>query len=134
MRNNIIRFIEHKRTSVRLGDIFQFNPHRPMKWLQRLCCWTLGKLGCYVLEQTSAKVHSFNSDIFSERFIKQYYSVRDVFYHRPKTVFIGAEDFDELMSVKVGTLVGFRAQYMYDGRIMGMQVNIVPWMQGVLFI
>lgn len=105
-----------------------------MKWLQRLCFWTLGKLGCHVLEQTTAKVHAVNTDTFSEKFLKQYYCTRDVFFHEPKTVFIGAEDFDQLMSVKVGTLVGFRASYMYDGTIMGMQVNIVPWMQGVLII
>lgn len=38
-------FLEHRQTPVLEPELFKLDTAKPAVWLQKLCCWTLRKLG-----------------------------------------------------------------------------------------
>jgi hypothetical protein len=77
--------------------------------------------------------HIIDSDVFMERIFKQQEHLLGYFNHKPKRLLIGSEDFSELMnSDEVRNVMMFNASYNYGREICGLQVEVIPWMRGIL--
>lgn len=125
------------------SDEYAFNEKGKVLWLQRALFWVLEKLGCQQ-EKIGYKQVVIDTGDFVER-LKRHRS--DVWSRLPleggpTELLIGAEDFDELMSVPgVQCLIQFKAGYEVGHRtrrgdthyrIMDLNVVIVPWMRGMV--
>jgi hypothetical protein len=62
--------------------------------------------------------------------------VRDLFTKvRPRHIVIGADDFAEMMHLpEMDMPHTFRAEYIATGKLVGMDVTIVPWIRGFVVL
>ena len=120
------------------NSAFSIREDRPHLWLQKACCWVLGKLGAYRVDtQTKIEYRTIDADSFITRIVKQRESVFALTNHEPRELFIGAQDYAELMHETVSAhMFSFDAVYMRGERgartVMGLRVRVIPWMRGVL--
>lgn len=145
MREQPIEVVEHQRFDLPFSyrAAYEYCPQRGWKWLQRVCLWTLKKIGAHsmgMMPHFERKV--IDRDKFVAKLYAQQRAVFDLMVNRPGTLLIGAEDFHEAMdqpemknifqfsaSVQMGR-VDDRGQPHYS--IMGMRVIVVPWMRGMV--
>ncbi len=132
----IVEFIETKETRVpyQMKDTYALRKDKPFFWLQRLCCWTMGKLGAYdVGEKITYTSHTIDTRSFVERLFRQTDHLTGHFNRRPTKILIGSEDFAEMMgSEEIRQLMNFRTEYNHGREIIGLQVEVIPWMRGIL--
>lgn len=123
---------------VELKDAFEFREDRPAHWLQRLCLWTLLKLGAFShREVLTIERHLIgkNGKRFMDRLFEQMRNLQDGFDREPDHLLIGADDYAELMQEATREYFHFDAEYMRGGRypkVCGLRVEVIPWMRGVL--
>lgn len=140
-----VAFIEPYSTfkTVTDSNAFAVREDRPYLWLQKACCWVLGKLGAYRRDtQTKIEYRTIDADNFMVRITKQHESVFELLnrrHLRPKKILIGAQDYAELMrETTVHYPFAFNASYEIVvrgvARIMGLEVQVIPWMRGVLVV
>jgi len=141
MREQEVRFLAttEQRTICDLKDAFELRHDKKFVWLQRVCFWVLKKIGAYYLKHTvSYSRILIEPDKFMDKLFKQRCEMEGFYYSRPSRLFIGAQDYEELMgSSEIRQIMQFDAQYWvkeegYRPEIMGLSVTIVPWMKGVL--
>jgi hypothetical protein len=127
-----IKGVRHRRT---LKTAYAVNEKRRAVWLQRFCCWVLGKLGAfYDYQEITAVRHRFDSDTFMERIFKNETVVRE-FNCEPKELLIGPEQFSELMgSPEIHNYLTFQTTYHKGRKILGLTVRVIPWMDGILVV
>ena len=122
------------------SNAFAIREDRPHLWLQKVCCWVLGRLGAYRRDtQTKIEYRVIDADSFITRIAKQRESVFELTNREPRELLIGAQDYAELMHETVSTqMFSFDAAYMRDERgdrtVMGLRVRVIPWMRGVLVV
>ena len=122
------------------SNAFAIREDRPHLWLQKACCWVMGKLGAYRRDtQTKIEYRTIDADSFITRIAKQRESVFELMNREPRELLIGAQDYAELMHETVSThMFSFDAAYMRgDHRnrtVMGLRVRVIPWMRGVLVV
>lgn len=121
---------------VDLTDTYAVRLDKPYAWLQRICCWVLGKLGAHAQhKQETIKTSTFDPNAVMDRVIQQYGDVFEVYDIRPTKLFIGADDFRSLMhEVHVGYPFTFAAEYTCSKTIFNMEVHVIPWMSGVVVL
>ena len=136
MKKDIIKYVEwdETRSLVLEPDAYRFDPKRPAKWLQRLCLWVLRKLHCHNYQETVAyTTHVITLDTVFDRVLQSQENLMKRNYQEPHLLFIGAEDFAELMgNKKMRQYFRFDVPYMYNRTFLNMEVHVVPWMKGVL--
>jgi hypothetical protein len=126
-------------TVVEIKEAFEFRKDRPAHWLQKLCIWTLRKLGAF----HHSEVVTFERHVigkkgrrFMERLFEQRCNLRDAFNREPTRLLIGADDYAELMQEATREYFHFDAEYMRGGerypKVCGLRVEVIPWMRGVL--
>ena len=119
---------------------FTVREDRPHLWLQKACCWVLGKLGAYRQDtQTKIEYRTIDADSFMVRIAKQHSAVFELLNRRPSELLIGAQDYAELMhEADTNFPFSFSASYAVGERgvaqIMGLNVRVIPWMRGVLVV
>jgi hypothetical protein len=132
----IIEFVQTKeqRTPYFRNDAFSFRKDRPFHLLQRLCCWVMRKLMAFDIgENISYTKHIIDTRSFIDRLFKQQDHIKGHFNRRPTRLLIGAEDFAALMGTEeIRQMLTFRAEYGYNKEIMGLMVEVIPWMRGIL--
>ena len=122
------------------SNAFAIREDRPHLWLQKACCWVMGKLGAYRRDtQTKIEYRTIDADSLITRIAKQRESVFELTNREPRELLIGAQDYAELMHETVSThMFSFDAAYMQgDHRnrtVMGLRVRVIPWMRGVLVV
>ena len=122
------------------NNAFAIREDRPHLWLQKACCWVLGKLGAHRRDtQTKIEYRTIDADNFMDRIAKQHESVFELLNRRPKKILIGAQDYAELMrETTIHYPFAFNASYEIGergvARIMGLEVQVIPWMRGVLVV
>lgn len=122
------------------NNAFAVREDRPHLWLQKVCCWVLGKLGAYRRDtQTKIEYRTIDADNFMTRIAKQHASVFELLNRKPKKLLIGAQDYAELMCETNSRYpFTFNASYAIGergvARIMGLEVQVIPWMRGVLVL
>jgi hypothetical protein len=139
MRDPIIRFIEPERLTsiVSLSNTYTFRKDKPLLWLQRFCLWILGKIGAeYQYGHTTIKYHEVDTRRFVEKITRQIDTVKFEYHVQPTRILIGTQDFHELMGGgEIHELCTFNTSYS-DGQrhAFGLNVQIIPWMRGILVI
>jgi hypothetical protein len=125
---------EEKRTQYFRKDAYSFRKDRPYHRLQRLCFWILQKIGAFdVGENLTYTRHTIDTQSFMERLFRQQSHLEGYFNRRPKRLLIGAEDFAVMMgSEEIRQQLIFRTEYGHGREIMGLQVEVIPWMRGIL--
>lgn len=122
------------------SSAFTIRDDRPHLWLQKACCWVLGKLGAYRQDtQKKIEYRTIDAASFMVRIAKQRSAVFELLNREPKELLIGAEDYAELMhEASTHVPFSFRASYAVGERgvaqIMGLKVRVIPWMRGVLVV
>lgn len=136
MKNQIIEFVNFKehRYPCENTDVFQFRKDRSAIWLQKACFFVLRELGAFHLYETvTIERHQLDARTFVERLFKQQEGIERFFNMRPTRLLIGSEDYAELMGELAATqMFSFRAEYVYAREILGMTVQVIPWMRGCL--
>lgn len=132
----LIEFVQTKeqRTPYFRKDTYCFRKDRPYHRLQRLCCWIMAKLQAYDTgENITYTRHTIDTQTFMERLFRQQDHLLGYFNRKPTRMLIGAEDFAEMMgSEEIRQTVNFRAEYNHGREIIGLQVEVIPWMRGIL--
>ena len=122
------------------NNAFAIREDRPHLWLQKACCWVLGKLGAYRRDtQTKIEYRTIDADSFITRIAKQRESVFALTNREPRELLIGAQDYAELMHETMSHhMFSFDATYMRGEHgvrtVMGLKVRVIPWMRGVLVV
>jgi hypothetical protein len=125
-----------------MQEAFELNPRRPAVWLQRICIWILRKLGCYAHFETVRIDRHYigrRGNNFMERLWDRRKLIHGSFNHEPTRLLIGAEDYARMMQEEYSkTPFSFNAEYVMgkNGRpqIMGLHVEVIPWMDGILLL
>lgn len=121
-----------------LKEAFEFREDRSFHWLQRLCIWTLRKIGAFACTEFvtyERHVIGKNGRRFMDRLFDQMHNLQDSFDREPKRLLIGAEDYAELMKEATTEYFSFDAEHMRGIRypkVCGLTVEVIPWMRGVL--
>ncbi len=119
-------------------DSFAFREDKKYWWVQKTCFWILKKIGAYNQEQTfSYKKFTIDPQSFMERLFRQKSYITEEFNVKPSKLFIGDEDFSEMMSSKeIRQSLSFNATYNFnignETKVMGLKVSIIPWMRGII--
>ncbi len=94
----------------------------------------LKKLHCHHYEETVAyTTRLITLDTVFDRVLQSHEGLMRRNYREPHLLFIGSEDFAELMDdTKLRQYFRFDVPYMYNNTFMGMEVHVIPWMKGVL--
>jgi hypothetical protein len=130
--------LERLSSVVEIKESFEFRKDRPAHWLQKLCIWTLRKLGAFHHGEVvtfERHVIGKNGRRFMDRLFEQMHNLLDAFDREPSRLLIGAEDYAELMQEATREYFTFDAEYMRGGRypkVCGLHVEVIPWMRGVL--
>jgi hypothetical protein len=124
-----------------LKDAFELREDRPALWLQRVCLWVLRKLGCFACKETI----DYQRHVFGDKgrdFMSRLWERKDAlwgsFEREPTRLLIGAEQYAEMMRETASSAYfEFNAEYMKGGRhpkVMGLHVEVIPWMCGMLLL
>lgn len=137
MKPYTIEFVHLKSVHqvIELRDAFEVRKDRPCVWLQRLCVWVLRKLRAYAQKDTVEIQRAvIDADTFMGRLFKQRRSLVEAFNSEPDRLLIGCEDYAELMnSHEIMTRAfSFGARYGHGQRMLGLKVQVIPWMRGIL--
>ncbi len=105
---------------VEMKDAFEFREDRPAHWLQRLCLWTLRKLGAFShREVLTIERHLIgkNGKRFMDRLFEQMRNLQDGFNREPDRLLIGADDYAELMQEATREHFHFDAEYTHPAAV-----------------
>jgi hypothetical protein len=109
--------------------------YRNKHWWDGLRWWLVGLLGGEN-PNVSVKVTRIPIDEkeFMARLWKQRRHLFDRFHREPKTLLIGAEDYEEMMdSPTIRQALRFEAEYNYGAHeVYGLKVMVIPWMRGAV--
>lgn len=127
---------------IELKDAFELREDRPAVWLQRICLWTLRKLGCFACKETvtiERHVIGKNGKTFMDRlWTRRTALLRNELNREPTRLLLGAKDYEELMGEVCTQGFSFASNYNMgrNGRpeIMGLTVEVIPHMSGLLFL
>lgn len=136
--SNRIQFVETResRVLVPLPDAWEVKKFK-CKWMSLAVRWIFSALGDSARKEDIAYTyHVIDPDSFMQSLFDQHRALLRMHY-KPSRVLIGSEDFAKLMNTKeVRERRQFIAEYeSSDGRnrtIHGLQVQIIPWMRGIL--
>lgn len=125
---------------VEIKEAFEFRKDRPAHWLQKLCIWTLRKLGAFHHGEVvtfERHVIGKNGRRFMDRLFEQRRNLLNGFDREPTRLLIGADDYAELMQEATREHFHFDAEYMRGNgdrypKVCGLRVEVIPWMRGVL--
>ncbi len=136
-----VDFVEHESitTMVLMFDAFKFRPKGRAQWLQRLAWKFLnwrGAMDQAYEPKTTVRRHVIDADKFVDLILKQRRALFDGFRKDGQRLLIGSEDYRELMGEisALGYHFEFQAEIGKNGRFMGLNVEVVPWMRGAILM
>lgn len=137
MWDNYVEFAATKRVEawVPEPDKYQFKPVGWLGFFQRWCFSWLE--WCGALKSTSRHTveyihYRIDTDDLVKQLLAQYDDMLQ-YHHPPKRVLIGSQDFSELMKVpEMQQYCNFEAKCNYGRSIIGLQIEVIPWMRGVI--
>jgi hypothetical protein len=117
-------------------DAYMFRADRPARWLQRACLWVLGKLDATAqISTTEVRRVRLDGKGFMAQLYAQKRELFDQFGYDASTLLIGSEEYEQLMgSPEVYQLMRFTAPYERRGKIVDLDVRVVPWMSGMVVL
>lgn len=133
-----VEFVAHERITamVPMLDAFKFAPSGRARWLQRLAWRFLqwrGALAQAYEPKTTIRRHTIDADRFIERVFKQKRALLEGFNRDGQRLLIGSEDYFDLMGeLSINEHFSFTAQVGYDRQLVGLKVEVIPWMRGAV--
>lgn len=131
-----VEFVTMNTHSTRYDDTesYQLRRDRPLPWLQMAALWLLKKLGAYRIgELVTVERHTIDAPTFMDRVFAQRAELQKSFNVCPSRLLIGSEDYAEMMQeTAANQAFSFSAKYGYNREIMGLKVEVIPWMRGML--
>lgn len=130
----IVHAIKSKTKYIRNEKYYALKPKGKMVWLQKLCFWTLGKLKAQALLP-----HDYVERVVIEplkvmdNIMAQKINLLNLGYPSKLEIFIGPEMMDTFVMDNMDYIT-FTAPIGVNKEIMGMDVTVVPWMEGVLVV
>lgn len=132
-REVLPRLVEQK-------DTFGVRNDRPHVWLQRVCCWVLGKLGATHTYMTEDYLY-YQVDVTDlvDSFKQQYGDVVHITGNTPSKVVMGVEDFHRLTNaLQMNHVLSFNLKApinrYHRADLTGIPVMVLPWMSGILVL
>ena len=120
-----------------LPDHFTYLPGCGWLWVQKVCFWALRKIGCNAsAERAVVTTQTIDADRVVEALFRQAEVVSLLGRERPSEVYMGPDDYMELMGDPwvVGQAT-FRGQYNRSRfEVAGLNVTVLPWMKGLLVV
>lgn len=122
---------------VEMLDAFKFKPKGRAQWVQRLAWrflfWRGAMKQAYEPKVTVTR-HLIDADRFIDRLLKQKRALFDGFHKEGQRLIIGSEDYADLMNSPELTMqhFDFRAEVGFGRNIVGLTVEVVPWMRGAV--
>jgi hypothetical protein len=86
-------------------------------------------------EKINITRHTIDTDDFIERLLRQESNLIAHFNIRPTRVLMGTKDFSAMMNcieIRRGLGFTFNTSYNYGREILGLRVEVIPWMRGIL--
>jgi hypothetical protein len=128
-----------------MKDAFEFKPVKRFHFLQR---WTFqllrwyGSLQHQRVKQTDYVRFTLDTGAFMQRLIDQQEELFRHWNEAPGVLLIGAKDFQELMHTpEIRHHLEFVAPMTFQNgdpwerpRLMGLEVEVVPWMEGMILM
>ena len=123
---------------------YNFRSDRKHQWLQKACFWILEKLRCQsIMHEIEYERHTVDTEDFIDQLIEQCGILDNCYGEHPKKVLVGSKVYQEItgnlhICEKLHFERGIRMKkLMPNGRFpveyfMGLEVIVVPWMEGVL--
>jgi hypothetical protein len=122
---------------VEMLDAFKFKPMGRAQWAQRLAwrflLWRRAMTQAYEPKVITTR-HLIDSDLFIDRLLKQKRALFDGYRLEGRRLIIGSEDYAELMTSPdvIPHHFNFRAEFGFNRQIVGLDVEVVPWMRGAV--
>jgi hypothetical protein len=125
-----------------LSDRFGFRKDKGLHWLQRACLWVLRKIGCNAFgEELKVTRQLIKPKGVADALMQQKHVADHVFDapHKIHRVCLGPAQYREMMHEPwVAGYANFLA-YAHGGldgkpMLFGLEVTVVPWMDGVLVL
>lgn len=115
-----------------LPDAYEYRPERGWRWLQYICLFLLNRIGAFYCQRRSvANRHVLHCQTMMERLYKQHREVLQSVGRAPTRLIIGSDDYKELMRDTVA-VTGYINLSGATTEVMGMKIEIVPWISGVV--
>lgn len=120
-------------------DKFVIDPKHNMNWMQRLAYKYLTKVGLIIpnkVEQLKVTHFTIDKNKFLENLRAQLGDIYQITNSRNNRVLMGYDDFRRMVDLpELNRSHLFRFDINgNDDRIMGMKIEVIPWMTGVLVI
>lgn len=123
-------------SKVKFVNIHEYRlPIEPMTWLTRLRGWLIEKLGG---DDPWKKIKvariPVDGDTVIKRLIKQRRDLTDKFRQEPMEIWMGAEDYEELMgSPTIRQYMNVQSSFNWGRhQVLGLTVHVIPWMDGAI--
>lgn len=128
LKTNIHRFVNYEQ--------FTFRADKKWPWLQKICFAILRKLDAHSIGETvEIERGVIDGDKLIAAIYEQKVEIQTLFNMLPKQLFIGTEDYAEMMREEIATTpFNFQARCGYNEHIMGLSVKVIPWMRGILVV
>jgi len=121
-------------------SLYEFQPDRKYRWLQKLCFRVLDWIGAHHQETTKTLSISAPPEDIIAHLLAQKAVVRLFHKDGPTRVIMGPNNFKQLQDRKdcwqymelprVFGKIGYYGEY----RVFGLDITIVPWLNGVLVL
>lgn len=113
---------------------FELKPKGKAVWLQKLCFKILDKLKCHALVPNDyVERIVIDPPKVIDRIVKQHIEVLNQGHPNKMEIFIGPGQLDGFR-LDNQDFMTFTAPVGYNNQIMGMDVTVVPWLEGVLVV
>lgn len=137
--NRTIEFVARSTVTTMqpIPDGYKFNPSGRAKWLQRLAWrflqWRGSLIQAYEPKDEVIR-HVIEADTFIERILKQRNELMRGFNRDGQTLLIGSEDYAQMMRAPEmrDHMFSFGARVGMDRQIVGLNVQVIPWMRGMV--
>lgn len=143
--NDIIRMHYAKPKSIKVKIEDAYNPII-LNWRQKFAWWLVKKTGAakeYYEENTVYEQLEFSASEFFNKILEAKIRIfNEHFYNKnPSIIYIGSEDFADLMNSKKARDAGFFAHTIsfnvtarFDAEIYNLPVKVLPYMRGCLIV
>ena len=134
---NQIKFVAWERRLQAMPTVhYNFRSDRKHRWLQKVCFWILRKLKCHSTMyepevDLNYQHHTIDTKDFAEQLIEQCELLQYCHGERPKKVLVGVNVYRQITgNPAIRKKLSFQASC--SGSFMGLEIVIIPWMEGIL--
>ncbi len=121
---------------VKIHNAYSFNQEKRMKWLQKLCIWTLQKLRCnHFYDDQVVKRYALETDDLMKVVRSQALELRKQGYEGQLEIFMGEEDYTELIiNPEMHRYVTVDLSRNVPRQVLGLTLYLMPHVKRGMFV